>query len=319
MRLLMLLLTVCLVASASGCGQGSSVGLRSWPYASTEPTASRPPVPRPQGPVATPEPEGSTEPDGEAEPAEPSKPAQPDEPVQSSDKPSGSASLSNKTLGWYYLPNSQHEVPGVAPDARSMLGRYNARFVGPDRSDVYLTFDQGYENGNTRNILDALARNGVKATFFVTGSYITGNPDLVKAMVREGHVVANHSWSHPSMPGLTRDREVFSEELSRTEAAFREVTGERMAKVFRPPMGEYSERSLWLSDELGYQTVFWSFAHRDWIVDDQPPVAVTLKRILDGSHPGAIYLLHGVSSSDTEALDDAITGLRKQGYGFGTL
>jgi peptidoglycan-N-acetylmuramic acid deacetylase len=121
------------------------------------------------------------------------------------------------------------------------------------------------------------------------------------------------------MPGLANDRKAFSDELSRTEAAFREVTGERMAKVFRPPMGEYSTRSVWLAGGLGYQTVFWSFAHRDWLVDDQPPVEVTLKRILDGSHPGAIYLLHGVSSSDTDALDDAISGLRKQGYGFGTL
>ena len=107
--------------------------------------------------------------------------------------------------------------------------------------------------------------------------------------------------------------------MAETARLYREVTGREMAHVMRPPMGEYSARSLWLTRQLGYESVFWGFAHRDWIVDEQPPVDVTVRRILDGSHPGAIYLLHGVSSSDTQALDAAIAGLRAQGYGFGTL
>jgi peptidoglycan-N-acetylmuramic acid deacetylase len=84
-------------------------------------------------------------------------------------------------------------------------------------------------------------------------------------------------------------------------------------------MGQYSARSLWLTQKLGYETVFWSFAHRDWVTDEQPSVELTTARILGGSHPGAIYLLHGVSSSDTQALGAVIEGLRAQGYGFGVL
>jgi peptidoglycan-N-acetylmuramic acid deacetylase len=132
-------------------------------------------------------------------------------------------------------------------------------------------------------------------------------------------VVGNHSATHPSMPSLSKDRAAFRAELTKTEDAFRKATGRRIAPIFRPPKGDYSPLSLWITKSLGYESIFWSFAHRDWVTDDQPPVDVTVARILDGSHPGAIFLLHGVSSSDTAALDEAIAGLRAQGYGFGTL
>lgn len=220
---------------------------------------------------------------------------------------------------WYYTPNSTHRVPGVPDDAARLLAAYGGRYTGPDARLVYLTFDQGYENGNTPAILDALARNGVKATFFVTGSYVRANAGLVRRMAAEGHVVGNHTMNHPSLPGLVEDSATFAAELADTAALYRATTGADMARVMRPPMGEYSARSLWMTQQLGYESVFWGFAHRDWIVDEQPPVDVTVERILNGSHPGAIYLLHGVSSSDTQALDAAIAGLRDQGYGFGTL
>lgn len=225
----------------------------------------------------------------------------------------------NKVRSWYYVPNTKHQVPQVAPGAAELLKKYDGRYTGLDPSSVYLTFDQGYENGNTARILDALARNEVKATFFVTESYIKANPVLVRRMVDEGHIVGNHSATHPSMPSLAKDVKAFSAEFYKTEKAFSEATGAMLASFFRPPKGEYSPLSLWLTDSLGYESVFWSFAHRDWVVDDQPPVEVTVSRILAGSHPGAIYLLHGVSSSDTAALDDAIAGLRDQGYEFGIL
>ncbi len=221
--------------------------------------------------------------------------------------------------GWWYTANSTHAVPAVPAAASRLLAAYGGIYTGPDPGAVYLTVDQGYENGNTPAILDALARNGVKATFFVTRSYIVNNPGLVRRMADEGHVVGNHTATHPSLPGIATDRAAFTEELESTERAYEEVTGGSMAPVMRPPMGEYSARSLWLTQELGYTSVFWGFAHRDWIVDDQPPVDVTIERILNGSHPGAIYLLHGVSSSDTQALDAVIEGLRAQGYRFGVL
>ena len=141
---------------------------------------------------------------------------------------------------------------------------------------VYLTFDEGYENGFTGRILDALRTAGVQATFFVTGSYVRANPDLVRRMADEGHVVANHTDGHPSLPSLALDQAAFKRELVAVEEAYREATGEQLARLLRPPMGQYSARSLCLTQRLGYQTVFWSFAHRDWIVDDQPAVDVTV-------------------------------------------
>lgn len=222
-------------------------------------------------------------------------------------------------LAWYYTPNDSHSVVAVPDRAMALLSAYGGIYTGPDPGAVYLTFDQGYENGNTPTILDALARNGVKATFFVTESYIRSNPELVRRMAEDGHVVGNHTATHPSLPSLVDDPDAFARELSATEAAYAEVTGRAMARVMRPPMGEYSARSLWRTQRLGYTSVFWGFAHRDWVVDDQPPVDVTVRRILGGSHPGAIYLLHGVSSSDAQALDAAIEGLRAQGYRFDVL
>lgn len=225
----------------------------------------------------------------------------------------------NTLRSWYYTPNTGHRLPAVPADAGVLLSSYGGRYLGPDLSKVYLTFDQGYENGNTPAILDALARNRVHATFFVTASYIRANPALVRRMADEGHVIGNHTNTHPSLPSVAGDAAVFAEELAATERIFAETTGRSLDPVMRPPMGEYSALSLWRTQQLGYTSVFWGFAHRDWLVDDQPPVDVTIDRILSGSHPGAIYLLHGVSSSDTQALDAAIAGLRAQGYGFGTL
>lgn len=193
-------------------------------------------------------------------------------------------------------------------------------YVGAtDEKVVYLTFDAGYENGLTSRILDVLSENEVPAAFFLTGTYIRGNQSLVRRMATEGHVVANHTFTHPSLPSLAFNTTALRRELEATAAAYREATGEAMARILRPPSGEYSARTLCLSRRLGYVTVFWSFAHRDWIVNDQPPVAVTLQRMLSASHPGAIYLLHAVSSSNTEALPQAIDGLRRQGYRFGRL
>ncbi|MHB1135307.1 MAG: delta-lactam-biosynthetic de-N-acetylase [Coriobacteriia bacterium] len=292
--MLMLWLCAWVIAAVAGCAASP------W---------SAPPAPAPLQPAEEP----TVAPGAPLEPVAPA-PVEPSPSVPESPEPTEVT-----TRSWYYTPNTAHRVPGVPDDASRLLASYGGRYTGPDGRLVYLTFDQGYENGNTPAILDALARNGVKATFFVTGSYVRSNPDLVRRMAAEGHVVGNHTMSHPSLPDLVGDRAAFAAELSQTAALFREVTGVEMARVMRPPMGEYSARSLWLTQQLGYESVFWGFAHRDWIVDDQPPVDVTIDRILSGSHPGAIYLLHGVSSSDTQALDASIAGLRGQGYGFGTL
>jgi peptidoglycan-N-acetylmuramic acid deacetylase len=225
----------------------------------------------------------------------------------------------NALLEWNFRRNNKHAVPEIPATARKLAKRYGAMYVGPDPKLVYLTFDEGYENGNTPKILDALKRNGVSATFFVTGDFCREAPKLCRRMLAEGHVVGNHSNKHPSMPTLTSDRARFEAQFTKADAAFKKATGEHLTHLFRPPMGNYSAKSLAMTQRLGYTSVFWGFAHVDYDEKHQPPVAATVSRVLTGSHPGAIFLLHGMSTSDTAALDDIITGLREQGYEFGTL
>ena len=231
----------------------------------------------------------------------------------------GTAALSNRLLAWNFQRNKKHTVPSIPSEARRLAKQYDAMYVGPDPKLVYLTFDEGYENGNTPKILDALKRNDVHATFFVSGEFCREAPKLCRRMLAEGHVVGNHSNTHPSMPSVTSDRRRFEAQFTKTDASFKKATGQPLTRLFRPPMGEYSARSLAMTEQLGYTSVFWSFAHVDYDEKHQPPVSTTVSRVLAGSHPGAIFLLHGMSTSDTGALDEIIKGLRTQGYEFGTL
>lgn len=235
-------------------------------------------------------------------------------------KEADSANLDNSLKRWGFRPNNTHTTPEVSSAVKEMLKKYSGYYVGDTSSKVvYLTFDEGYENGYTGKILDVLRDNDVKAAFFVTRPYIKTEKDLIKRMVNEGHLVCNHTSHHPSMPSKTGNLDEFKKEFTETEDIFREVTGQEMPKYFRPPMGEYSEKSLYLTKELGYKTIFWSFAHVDWIVDKQPTVQQTHDIVMKRVHNGAIILLHAVSKSNTEALDSIIKDLKAEGYRFGTL
>lgn len=181
---------------------------------------------------------------------------------------------------------------------------------------VYLTFDEGYENGYTPKILDILAQKGVKAVFFVTMSYVKSNPHLVSRMIAEGHEVGNHSVKHLSFPTLSVGR-AYSE-IMELHQYMQNQFGYQMT-LFRFPMGEHSDRMLSLAQSLGYTCVFWNFAHNDWDPANQPPVDVTLQRILSNTQNGTIYLLHAVSQSDTLALSPAIDEIRARGYSFALL
>jgi peptidoglycan-N-acetylmuramic acid deacetylase len=231
-----------------------------------------------------------------------------------------SANLNNKPINWGVKPNSNHTTPEIPADVKQMLEKYSGYYVGDTSSKVlYLTFDQGYENGYTSKILDVLKANNVKAAFFVVKPYITQNPDLIKRMVQEGHMVVNHSSKHPSMPEKTGNIEAFKKEFTEVEESFKEVTGLDMPKYFRPPMGVFSERSLYLTQQLGYKTVLWSLAHKDWEVNNQPSAQAAHDIILKRVHNGSIILLHSVSKANTEALDSIIKDLKAQGYRFATL
>lgn len=224
--------------------------------------------------------------------------------------------LDNTLYGWgvRVLPN--HQTPEITPKAMELIKKYDAIFVGDTtKKVVYLTFDEGYEAGYTPKILDILKENNVKAAFFVTGPYVKEHADLVKRMVEEGHIVGNHTVNHPSLPTLSDEK--VKEEITKLGEMFKELTGKKM-KYFRPPKGEYSERTLYLTKSLGYRTVFWSLAMADW----QPLPGgseESYNTVIRRLHPGAVILLHAVSKDNVIALDRIIKSVKAEGYEFKTL
>ena len=199
------------------------------------------------------------------------------------------------------------------------LNEYQAYFLGdPSEKKLYLTFDAGFENGNTEAILDALKKHQVKATFFVVGHYLETAPELVKRMVEEGHTVGNHTYHHYDMSKLS-DRESFLKELQSVEEKYKEITEQEMVKYYRPPQGKYSLQNLKMAKELGYHTFFWSLAYVDWKQDAQPSHEQAFEKLMQRTHPGAIVLLHSTSRTNREIMDELLTKWEAAGYRFGTL
>ena len=221
-------------------------------------------------------------------------------------------------VNWGLSFQTEGEAP-VANATSEELKEYNALYIGDtSQKIIYLTFDAGYENGNTEAILAALKKHGVKATFFLVGNYIDTAPDLVLQMVEEGHTVGNHTCTHPDMSQIS-DIESFTEELRALEDKYAALTGEELTKLYRPPQGKFSEANLEMAKELGYTTVFWSLAYVDWYEDDQPTQEEAYDKLLSRIHPGAIVLLHSTSSTNAEILDDLLTEWENMGYSFGVL
>ena len=192
-------------------------------------------------------------------------------------------------------------------------GQYDADFIGKNEKLIYLSFDQGYENGFTAPILDTLKEKNVPAVFFLTGHYAKTQPDLIQRMIDEGHTLGNHSQNHPSFPDTPLQQ--CQQEVQEIHDYVKEQFGYEMS-LFRFPAGEFSEQTLKLMQDMGYRSVFWSFAYRDWEVDNQPDPAEALETIVSKAHPGAIILLHSVSETNAEILGDVIDRLRAEGYEF---
>lgn len=193
------------------------------------------------------------------------------------------------------------------------LAKYDAYYVDDTEEKVlYLTFDAGFENGNTGAILDALKKHGVSATFFVVGNYLETEPDLVKRMVQEGHTVGNHSYHHPDM--TSKSREEFEKELTDLETAYEKITGQKMTKFYRPPQGKYNAVTLEHAKQMGYRTFFWSLAYVDWLEDKQPSKEEAFDKLTKRIHPGAIVLLHSTSSTNAQILDELIGRWEEMGY-----
>ena len=212
--------------------------------------------------------------------------------------------------------------PGKTPIANATaewLSKYDAFFVGNEaEKTIYLTFDAGYENGNMPKILDALKKHNAPAAFFLVGNFIDREPELVKRMVSEGHIVANHTATHPDMSKIA-DKDRFKAELDTLAKKYREVTGQEMKRFYRPPQGKFSESNLAQAKELGYKTVFWSLAYVDWYDDKQPTHAAAMKTLTERIHPGAVVLLHSTSKTNGEIMDELLTKWEEMGYTFKSL
>lgn len=221
--------------------------------------------------------------------------------------------------GNWGLSFQQEGKPPVANASADYLKQFHAYYAAQTEEKVlYLTFDAGYENGNTPAILDALKKHQAPAAFFLVGNYLETSPNLVKRMVEEGHTVGNHTYHHPDMSKIST-KETFSKELSDLEMLYTKTTGQSMTRYYRPPQGKYSEANLKMADELGYQTFFWSLAYVDWYEDKQPTREEAFQKLLGRIHPGAIVLLHSTSKTNAQILDELLTRWEEMGYRFGRL
>ena len=187
------------------------------------------------------------------------------------------------------------------------LQQYHAYYAQKtDKKVIYLTFDCGYENGNTEPILDALKKHDVKATFFVVGNFLETSPEIVKRMIAEGHTVGNHTYHHLDMSSIS-SMDAFKKETQDVENLFEQITGTPITKFYRPPQGKYNIENLKMAQELGYHTFFWSLAYVDWYQDKQPTKDEAFGKLLKRIHPGAIVLLHSTSSTNAQILDELLT------------
>ena len=220
--------------------------------------------------------------------------------------------------GSWGLSFRQEGAPPIGTAGKDQLAQYDAAYIGNTAEKVlYLTFDAGYENGCTVEILDPLKKKEVPAAFFLVGDYLERNPDLVRRMVQEGHIVGNHTMDHPDMSGLSGD--AFAAQLQGMEKLYEEITGQTLPKFYRPPQGLYSEENLKMAQKLGYQTVFWSLAYADWDNEHQPEPDAAVEKLLSRTHDGAVILLHATSKTNAEILDRLIGKWQEMGYRFAPL
>lgn len=210
---------------------------------------------------------------------------------------------------------------GEAPTANETpeeLKQWGAYYIGnQNEKKIYLTFDCGYENGNMESILDALKQADVKAAFFLVGNYLETEPELVKRMAEEGHIIGNHTYHHKDMSGLGEGE--FKKELTDFEVKLKQITDKECDMFYRPPQGKYSTRSLQMAKNAGYKTIFWSLAYVDWYDNNQPTKEEAFDKLLKRIHPGAIVLLHSTSKTNGEILPELLQKWKDMGYTFGSL
>lgn len=221
----------------------------------------------------------------------------------------------------WYIKKRGNLVPQF-PENADIVSEYGGIYVDKTSSDtgekkIYLTFDAGYENGNIEKILDIMREEHVHGAFFILSNLIDKNPELVKRMVNEGHLVCNHTSTHRNMTTLSN--EAMLSDMGRLEAKYKDLTGKDMEKIFRFPEGRYSMRTLKLLNDNGYKTVFWSMAYDDWDNSRQMDAKVAREKLLTTTHDGAILLLHPTSTTNAAILRELIVEWKSMGYTFGSL
>ena len=221
---------------------------------------------------------------------------------------------------WYCKNNDTHTLP-ILDSCFDFMMDYDCYYANCNAGDdkvIYLTFDAGYENGNVEKILDVLKNHNATGAFFVLENIIMRNPEIVKRMSDEGHLVCNHTAKHHDMTTITNKNQ-FAKELNTLEEAYFSLTGREMAKFYRPPEGRFSEQNLKYAKELGYKTVFWSFAYADWDNNKQPDEQASIDKVLAHTHNGEIILLHPTSATNAAIMDRLLSEWENEGYRFGSL
>lgn len=226
------------------------------------------------------------------------------------------ANLNVNAYGFGFKKNENHVKPDIGK-YEEILNNTDSYYVGSDEKVIYLTFDAGYDNGTLPKILETLKEKNVKATFFVTGDFLNREEDLTLQIFNDGHLIGNHTYGHKNITKLSKENII--KELESLEKKYKEITGSDMPKLFRPPEGEFDEKSLMVVKELGYRTFFWSVAYDDWNTKNQKGSDYGYNKVIDNIHNGAIILLHTVSTDNAEALPRIIDNLRSQGYEFKNL
>lgn len=226
--------------------------------------------------------------------------------------------VSNQRLEWFFEKKGKETPPSTDSRYLELINKYDSLFTGdPTKKDIYLTFDNGYENGYTDDVLDVLKRQKVPAAFFVTGQFMKTHPHLIKRMAEEGHIVGNHSYHHPDLTQVSDSR--LKNELEKVKLRYTELTGKTDMHYLRPPRGVFSERTIMLAKKEGYTHVFWSLAFLDWETNKQRGWEYSYNQIMKQIHPGSILLLHTVSKDNADALETTIKALQKRGYTFKSL
>ena len=230
---------------------------------------------------------------------------------------SSSGIVSSKKIEWGIKRTDNHEQPDLGAENKRIIDEYNGICIGNSQKPyIYLTFDCGYEAGYTEKILEVLKQNDVKATFFITGHYLNSQPDLVKRMIDEGHIIGNHTADHICMPESSEEQ--IKEDVMELHTALYEKFGYEM-KYLRPPKGEKKKKSIAYTNTLGYTTVMWSFAYDDWDENKQGREEYGKQKILDNVHNGEVMLLHSTSKDNSNILDYCIKEIKNMGYEFKSL